>query len=78
MSPAPAPAPPPADPRRGPTEAEPLADAIGHYLDRRQAEEIGPFESPERPTTMRQRLLPVAAAALAVFVLAVVLVAVFA
>ena len=77
MTPAPAPAPPPADPRPGPTEGEPLADAIGHYLDRRQAEEIGSRESPEHPTTMRQRLLPIAATAIAVFVLAIALVIVF-
>ena len=70
----PAPAPPPADPHRRPTDREPLADAIGHYLDRRQAEEIGPPESPERPTTMRQRLLPVATTAIAVFALAMALV----
>lgn len=77
MTPAPAPAPPHVDPRRGPTGGEPLADAIGHYLDRRQAEEIGPAESPERPTTMRQRLLPIATAAIAVFVLAMTLVIAF-
>jgi hypothetical protein len=77
MTPAPAPAPPPADPRREPTDREPLADAIGHYLDRRQAEEIGPSEPPEPPTTMRERLLPIAATAMAVFALAVGLVIVF-
>jgi hypothetical protein len=77
MTPTPAPAPPPADPRRRPTEGEPLADAIGDYLDRRQAEEIGPSKSPERPTTIQQRLLPIAATAIAVFALAVALVIVF-
>jgi hypothetical protein len=73
----PAPAPPPANPHRQPTDSEPLADAIDHYLDRRQGEEIGRPESPERPTTMRQRLLPVATTAIAVFVLAVALVLLF-
>lgn len=77
MTPAPAPAPPPTDPRRGHTGDGPLADAIGHYLDRRQAEEIGASESPEGPTTMRQRLLPIAAAAIAVFVLAMALAVAF-
>ena len=74
MPPAPAPASQPANPRRGPTEGEPLADAIGHYLDRRQAAEIGAPESPDRPTTMRRRLMPIAATAIAVFALAMALV----
>jgi hypothetical protein len=60
----PAPAPPP----------DPLADAIGHYLDRRQAEAIGPPDPSERPTTMRRRLLPVAITAIAVFAPAIALV----
>jgi hypothetical protein len=55
-------------------EGEPLADAIGRYLDRRQAEEIGPSEPPDRPTTMRQRLLPIAGTAIAVFAPAIALV----
>ena len=66
--------PPPTNPNRQPTDGESLADAIDHYLDRRQAEEIGRPESPERPTTMRQRLLPVATTAIAVFALAMALV----
>jgi hypothetical protein len=73
----PAPAPPPANPHRQPTDSEPLADAIDHYLDRRQAEEIGPPQPSERPTTMRQRLLPVATTAIAVFAIAVALVLLF-
>jgi hypothetical protein len=60
----PAPAPPP----------DPLADAIGQYLDRRQAEELGPPQSPERPTTMHRRVAPVATTAIAVFALAIALV----
>jgi hypothetical protein len=43
-------------------------------LDRRQAEELGPPQSPERPTTMHRRVAPVATTAIAVFALAIALV----
>ena len=73
MPPTSSPAPPPRDPHRRPADREPLAEAIGHYLDRRQAQEIGASEAQERPPTMRQQLLPVAAATITVFVLAMAL-----
>ncbi len=73
MSPTSSPAPPPSDPHQRPHDREPLAEAIGHYVDRRQAEEIGASEAQERPPTTRRQLLPFAAGAIAVFVLAMAL-----